>query len=128
MFGRKPTYQNYPHLDEKKLREVHIVGESHYQENLAKAAKHLKSYDDGLWVALVAEPANPHDRNAVRVDWVSPANTGPLTVGYIPGAETAMWHPIVGSAPKGIVWCWPAELMGGTPGKSYGLYFMAEFG
>ncbi len=49
-----------------------IVGESHYQQNIGRVAAVGKRVD------LVAEPDDPHDKNAVRVD------VDGLTVGYIP--------------------------------------------
>lgn len=124
IFGSRIRYRNYPSIDEGALRRVDIVGENSYQENLLQASKQqAKRKGEYLWVALRLEPKNPHDPNAIRVDWVLPDGSGYLTVGYIPRTETAQWRPIVASAPRGVAWCWPAELMGGGRGESIGLYF-----
>ena len=56
-----------------------VVGESFYQETLARAASHADWGSEGWLVnaQLCAEPDNPHDPNAVRVA------VGGETVGYV---------------------------------------------
>lgn len=64
---------------EPDLFEVDIVGESHYQENIAAiAGEHGEDSSDKLCRAhLIPEDGNQHDEKAVRVDIDS------LTVGYL---------------------------------------------
>lgn len=124
MFGlsKRVHYVNFPELNMKRSHSV--VGESYNQANLAAASRWELAEDQSLWVSLRAEPSNPNDRNAIRVDIIRPDGSGWLKVGYIAREETAAWHPVIASAPRGTVWAWPAELMGGSGVKSFGIYFM----
>lgn len=120
-FGKKIHYVNFPKLDMR--RSTSIEGESYNQANLAEAARWKLAADEHLWVALRAEPSNPYDSKAIRVDRVKPDGSGALKVGYIARTDTGNWHPVVASAPRGTAWVWPAALMGGTDGKSIGIHF-----
>ena len=123
IFGKRVKYQNFPGVEAIPANRTNIVGEKAYQYHLRRAAQLPQGPDDYLWVALRLEPANPYDREAIRVDWILPDGSGWLTVGYIPRNETSKWRPLVMSAPRGVVWCWPAKLMGGDGPKLFGLYF-----
>ena len=123
--GSKVRFVAFPKLDPKLSSRFEVVGESHYYENLDAMAKHATPDDQHQWVALRAERSNPVDPDAIRVDWVKPDGSGWLTCGYIPRANTAQWHPIVASAPKGTVWVWPAHIIGGRSGQNYGLVFFS---
>lgn len=117
------NYKNYPDVQDTRDKRVNVVGESFYQDNLRTAARWPLAADQYLWVALRAEPDNPKDPRAIRVDWIVPDGSGWLTVGHIPRDETAKWHGIIASAPRKVVWVFPAQLMGGEGVKSYGIYF-----
>lgn len=123
LFTKKILYANYPKLDPELRNETNVVGESFHQESLEMMSRSPLSPESSHWVALRLEPENPHDKNAVRVDWVKPDGTGWLTCGYIARTETAKWRTLLTSTPKGTVWVWPATLTGGTHGKFFGLYF-----
>ncbi len=72
-----------------------IVGIQH-----AEGATSLKH---GVWVALVQEPANEFDRNAVRVD-----TKGGTKVGYIKKEDAKKIQPVVNAEPpfqKVVVKC-----------------------
>jgi len=125
--GKTVRYQNFPQLDENNLRPFDIVGESFYQPNIVRMSEHADRTDQWAWVSLRAEPKNPHDRNAIRVDWVNPEDASvQLTIGYIPSSDTSKWHPIIATAPKGTAWVWPAEVTGGGDGLTYGVIFHAS--
>ncbi len=122
-FGKRIRFQNHPDIDENNLRPHDVVGESYHQAELARARKHERKSGGYLWVALRPDPKNPHDPNAIRVEWVMPDGSGTLHVGHIPRTDTAGWHPIIASAPRGTVWCWPAETTG-EDGQTIGLRFL----
>jgi hypothetical protein len=69
---------------EDRLR---VTGAPHYQEALAAAAgpKRPGGVQDRRRFALVAEPGNPHDPNAIAVR-LETGGPGP-TVGYLPRAD-----------------------------------------
>jgi hypothetical protein len=72
--------------------EVRLVGESNYQDHLEFCAGGRT--EDGARVplvtaVLVAEPNNPYDNKAIRVD------VGGRCVGYIARDETHRFHPIL---------------------------------
>lgn len=114
MFGisKKVRLQPHPQLHENNLRPNDVVGESKYQDALTRVRKHETSTEQYAFVALRAEPSNPYDPQAIRIDWVLPDGSGHLTVGYVPRNETGTWHPVIASAPKGTIWVWPAETIG----------------
>lgn len=122
-FSKKLLYQNFPGVDPATSPRRDVVGESFHQDNLEEMAQWPFADDEYAWVSLRAEPRNPHDSSAIRVDWIKPDGSGWLTLGHIARAETARWHPVLASAPRGVTWAWPAELIGGQPGKSYGVVF-----
>lgn len=74
--------------------EISVVGEARYQV-------HLESCSGGrtetgarmplVTAELIAEPDNPYDRNAIRVD------VGGGCVGYIAREETGRFHPVLRS-------------------------------
>ena len=78
-----------------------MKGEASYQRNIRRVAA------PGKLVALVDEPTNPYDKNAVRVD------VDGLTIGYVPRehakeAKDNEWKAIIaavnsGSKATGIV-------------------------
>jgi hypothetical protein len=75
-------------LDGREL--VNVAGESHYQD----ALREIAGQDDGevrleTTAALIPEPSNPHDANAVRVEI-----DGRL-VGYLPRASAVAYGALV---------------------------------
>lgn len=91
-----------------------VVGESHYQPALVAAAAGTQvaegDFSGGPEViaALVPEPRNPHDRNAVRVDIAG------RTVGYLPREDAARYvRPLGALAQRGVLGTCPARIMGG---------------
>jgi len=125
--GKRIRFVNYPNVDPSKGRGINIVGESFYQRNIVRMSEHANRTDQWAWVSLRAEPKNPHDRNAIRVDWVNPEDASvQTTIGYIPSSDTSKWHPIIATAPKGSAWVWPAQVTGGGPGLTYGVIFHAS--
>jgi hypothetical protein len=79
--ARNERYQSRDlYLEGSGEYEYDIVGESRYQENLERivGGKTDESQEFECTAYLTAEPSNPHDRHAVRVD------INGLTVGYIP--------------------------------------------
>ncbi len=123
--GKKITYASFPNLDPDHLTEHDVVGESKYFDNLRTMANTPTPDSEYKWVALVAEPKNPFDRNAICVLWVNPSSGGVLTCGYIPREMTSQWHPVVASAPKGTIWVFPAKVIGGQDDRYYGLVFFS---
>jgi len=78
----------------KILFPAAVHGESFYQANIRRVAAVGKA------VNLVPEPANPYDRNAVRVD------VDGLTIGYIPRdqaerAKDEEWKAIIAAVNSG---------------------------
>jgi hypothetical protein len=123
LFETKVRYVNFPNLDPQLKNRTDIVGESFNRDALKAMSSWPLRDDERYWVALRPEPKNLYDQNAIRVDWVKPDGSGWLTCGHIARDETANWHPVLAATPKGTVWVFPAELMGGRPGEDIGLYF-----
>ncbi|RZU65662.1 hypothetical protein EV379_1996 [Microterricola gilva] len=71
--------------------DVDIVGSSLYQENIVQAVAARRG--DRLNVALVPEPANPHDKYAVRVDVI--VNGQQLKAGYLRRGEAREYHKLL---------------------------------
>ena len=67
---------------------IEVVGESHYQANLARICGKRK--EDGedkiIQAVLILENSNPYDKNAVRVDIRG------LTVGYLSRKHAIQWR------------------------------------
>lgn len=65
-----------------------VVGESHYQQNLLKLCgeKTPEGVEKYFEADLIAENANPHDPNAIRVDIQG------LTVGYLSRQRALEWR------------------------------------
>ncbi len=70
--------------------DVDVVGWSAYQEPLRYLARQVHE-DDEVTFALVPEPQNPHDANAVRVDALHESAT--FTVGYLPARIAGAYQP-----------------------------------
>lgn len=104
---------------------VPVRGESHYQPALRSSVRGRAAgydFDDHLPVTavLVPEPANPHDRNAVRVDVVN--GTGTATVGYLERELAADYQPVLRwLGERGRLGSCPARVTGGGA-KFYGIY------
>lgn len=104
---------------------VRVVGESHYQDALRLAAGGRAAGDEfeehiAVTVALVPEPENPWDGNAVRVD----VAVGSLmrTVGYLPGDIAPEYQPeLLALRGMGIAGTCAGRIAGGGR-KSYGIY------
>lgn len=73
------------------LVEVHVVGETSYQDALRLIAETHASLGTNrlLTATLVAEPDNRNDPHAVRVDVVG------RTVGYLPRSVAKLYRPAV---------------------------------
>jgi len=104
---------------------IPVVGESHYQQALSLAVGGKVAGEDfeshlPVVAALVPEPDNPWDTNAVRVDIVSGLRT--LTVGYLerPVAEEYQQHLLKLRAQGRLGVC-PARVTGGGH-RYYGIY------
>jgi hypothetical protein len=71
---------------------VRAVGVSHYQPALLEIAGAAPGAEVRVprRAALVPQPDNPHDRNAVAVE------VGGRLVGYLARDDAAVWQPIVG--------------------------------
>lgn len=102
---------------------MHVVGETFHQDILVWAIEQQRNHGAQFDVALVPEPRNPHDRNAIRVDLIT--GSGPRTVGHIGRSQTREWHEVLRGAPRGVVYTWPAELSGGD-GYPVGVIFLAR--
>ena len=97
------------------IASVSVVGESHYKENIAGLGVASRTYFvpverlygsytegdvlykynfDPMPAELVAEPDNPHDANAIRVDIFGE------TVGYIPRGDTARVRELLSDDPE----------------------------
>ena len=123
LFSKRVSYLNFPNLDPNLPTRCDIVGEASYRETLLRMATEPPPEDSYHWVALRAEPKNPYDSSAIRVDWVLPDGSGWLTCGYIPQADTGPWHAVLATTPAGVVWVWPATLIGDADSAAIGLYF-----
>ncbi|MGH3774320.1 MAG: hypothetical protein ACRDRR_01065 [Pseudonocardiaceae bacterium] len=103
-----------------------VVGESHYQPALHRAACGVAAGSDfdqhpPVVAVLVPEPENPHDLHTVRVDVVTGAH--PETVGYLCRSDARAYQPILlALRDAGYVGTCPGRITGGGPGRSYGVY------
>ncbi|MGH3927621.1 MAG: hypothetical protein ACRDTT_32965, partial [Pseudonocardiaceae bacterium] len=103
-----------------------VVGESHYQPALHRAACGVAAGSDfdqhpPVVAVLVPEPENPHDLHAVRVDVVTSAH--PETVGYLCRSDARAYQPILlALRDAGYVGTCPGRITAGGPGRSYGVY------
>jgi hypothetical protein len=72
-------------------RELEVVGESHYQGALERAAggRAPGGVDFEVVATLVPEPKNPHDRNAIAIQ------VNGETVGYLARAVAVRYQPVV---------------------------------
>jgi hypothetical protein len=96
-----------------------IVGESYRQRTLRALSAGRRERDEEVTftVALVREPENPYDPNAVRVDLV-----GGEQVGYLAREDAAAYQLALRAIPAGNVGVCRARLIGGTPDKpSFGV-------
>ncbi|NMH91855.1 DUF4236 domain-containing protein [Pseudonocardia bannensis] len=103
---------------------LQVVGESHYQPALARAARgRTAEYEVASHIpaqaVLVPEPSNPYDRHAVRVDVLGDGD--PATVGYISRDLAPAYHAVLGTLAPGTFATCPARITGGGP-KYYGIY------
>lgn len=90
-----------------------VVGESNYQHALRRI---LKSQGQEISVALIPEPDNPYDRNAVMVQALIVSDgevSGAVKVGYLPRSCAEDWAPLL----KGESVYMDATLFGGTRDK-----------
>ncbi|MFS8101903.1 HIRAN domain-containing protein [Lentzea alba] len=104
---------------------VAIVGESHYQDAIAEVARHAAAHSLGdaipATAVLVPEPANRHDRQAVRVDLLR-GDGSAITAGYLRGDQAADYQPLLLElAERGEVGSCPARIMGGGQ-RYYGVH------
>jgi len=95
---------------------VAIVGESLYQESIAEVARNSAAPGlDGAVAAtavLVPEPANRHDRQAVRVDLLR-GDGSAVTAGYLRGDHAGTYQPLLFElAERGEVGSCPARIVG----------------
>lgn len=102
---------------------VSVVGESYRREGIAFVVDGRHVPEAGHWdeaisvdAALVPEPANRFDANAVRVDLATPH--GWVTAGYISAANAVHYQPMLRSmTERGQLPCAPARICmssGGT--------------
>ncbi|AXB43599.1 HIRAN domain-containing protein [Amycolatopsis albispora] len=102
-----------------------MVGESQYQHALRNAAAGLATTGDfashiPVTAALVPEPGNKWDPNAVRVDVVDGDRTAP--VGYLPAELAKEYQPtLLELRADGCLGTCPARIAGGGA-KFYGIY------
>lgn len=106
--------------------DVEVVGESHYQDALVRAAG--PHTEEGRRVEVPAmlylEPKNPNDPNAIRVE------INKATVGYIPRDMAAEIRialkeiGIKGGQRVGV----DAMIIGGRIGQSYGVWLDIDLG
>lgn len=103
-----------------------VVGESHYQPALQRAARGVAVGSDfdqhsPIVAVLVPEPENPHDHHAVRVDVVTSAHAE--TVGYLCRSDARAYQPtLLVLREVGYLGTCPGRITGGGPGRSYGVY------
>lgn len=124
MFGlfKKPTYVPHPSVGTDAAVRQEIVGESFYERAVEAMYRASVDREQPVWVTLVPEPSNQHDRNAIKVEWVDPSNGRTVKVGHIAKAETKRWRGTIAAAPRGSRWMWPAQLTG-TPETYIGIAF-----
>jgi hypothetical protein len=105
---------------------VTVVGESHYQPALRRAAHGVCAGTDfgqhlPVVATLVPEPDNPHDPYAVRVDVVTGGRAE--TVGYLPRYTARTYQrPLLALRDHGSIGTCPGRITGGGAGRSYGIY------
>jgi hypothetical protein len=105
---------------------VTVVGESHHQPALQRAARGAFAGTDPeqhlpVVATLVPEPDNPHDPYAVRVDVVTDGR--PVTVGYLSRATARTYQrPLLALLDQGCIGTCPARITGGGSGRSHGIY------
>lgn len=100
---------------------VSVVGESHYQSAIlavvaGRTVPIAGQWDKTLeaWAALVPEPDNSYDSNAVRVDLASP--DGWFTVGYLSRELARDYQPVLlGMSAHGLGWA-PARICRSSAG------------
>ena len=103
-----------------------VVGESHYQPALHRAARGVAAGSDfdqhpAVVAVLVPEPENLYDLHAVRVEVVTGAHAE--TVGYLCRSDARAYQPtLLGLRDAGYVGTCPGRITGGGPGRSYGVY------
>ncbi len=87
-FRRRPRFTQITDLSLEFFGQE-IVGESHYQQNIQKAARESEVHDEQnqaiVRVLILREPKNRYDSNAVRI-----ADLEDRTFGYLP-REMASW-------------------------------------
>lgn len=99
---------------------MEVVGESHYQPALRAAARGRAAdgWDEGILVeaAVIPDPSNPYDRNAVRIEV-----DGQL-VGHLPRHAAAPYQrELLGAADGGAWGTCTARILGGGH-RSYGIW------
>lgn len=95
-FGRKTNQPAQPVQGVRGGVILDVVGESHYQANLQRLCGKRKPDGEDRWfdqAALVAEPNNPADPNAVRVE------IGGQHVGYLRREDAAAIADIAKAQP-----------------------------
>lgn len=103
-----------------------VVGESHYQSALHRAARGVaagQDFDQHLPViaVLVPEPENPYDSHAVRVDVMVGDKAEP--VGHLCRSDARAYQPmLLALREEGYLGTCPARITGGGLGQSYGIY------
>jgi hypothetical protein len=105
---------------------VTVVGESHYQPALRRAARGASAGTDPVQhlpalATLVPEPDNSYDPYAVRVDVVTGGRSE--TVGYLSRSTARTYQrPLLALCDQGSIGTCPARITGGGAGRSYGIY------
>ena len=97
---------------------LHLAGPMHYQEELRRISKAAVVDERGyrnFLVALVTDPRNQHDSNAIAV------HAGTVRLGYLKREDAEKYHSEVAAveAEAGAMIC-GAIVIGGEPGKSFG--------
>jgi hypothetical protein len=93
-----------------QLIDIEIVGESFHQDYIRRLRR--KYQESEFPIVLVAEPNNPHDRNAVAV------HVDGRIVGHLSRQMAPDWQPMVlAAAAEGYVVAGRASIWGGTPDK-----------
>ena len=94
---------------------IPVAGESFYQDSLRDLRQCLDTLTEdkgyGFTARLGPEPTNPHDPNAIAVEW----GAGNWKIGYVRADVARDYQPFLQSL-EGPVEC-PARLVGGTAEK-----------
>jgi hypothetical protein len=104
-----------------------VIGESHCQQALhivahGQAAGSTEAQHIKVTAALIPEPENSWDRNAVRVDVVTGTRT--VKVGYLPRNAAAKYQPeLLALREQGKLGTCAARIAGGGD-KLYGIYLL----